>query len=149
VTGGKLANDKALAFMTAGNCEVTIKSLETGITFSYKLIRRQSFYKQTDFIYYLKVRMNNVESYAGNIEFNRDKDKYVYWQGQKGKLNSDETPVRAIMFVLNALYKKLYSINVEIYHCGTCGVCGKPLTNPESIMTGIGPSCARKLANNK
>lgn len=29
---------------------------------------------------------------------------------------------------------------------GTCGVCDRTLTNPESIERGIGPICARKIA---
>lgn len=32
-----------------------------------------------------------------------------------------------------------------IYHEGHCGRCGRALTVPESILTGIGPECAAKM----
>lgn len=31
-------------------------------------------------------------------------------------------------------------------HTGTCGVCSRPLSNPESVALGIGPVCARRFA---
>ena len=32
-----------------------------------------------------------------------------------------------------------------IRHNGSCGRCGRKLTNPESLTTGIGPECAKML----
>lgn len=37
--------------------------------------------------------------------------------------------------------------NVEVWHEGRCGRCGRTLTVPSSIETGIGPVCARKMAS--
>jgi hypothetical protein len=34
---------------------------------------------------------------------------------------------------------------VEVRHAGKCGHCGRKLTVPESVDTGIGPDCAKKL----
>lgn len=31
---------------------------------------------------------------------------------------------------------------VELMHAGRCGRCGRELTHPESILTGLGPICA-------
>ena len=33
---------------------------------------------------------------------------------------------------------------LEVWHQGSCGKCGRPLTVPESIASGIGPVCASK-----
>lgn len=33
---------------------------------------------------------------------------------------------------------------IRMQHEGRCCVCGRPLTNPESIDAGIGPECASK-----
>ena len=33
---------------------------------------------------------------------------------------------------------------LEVWHEGRCGACGRALTDPESIARGIGPTCARK-----
>lgn len=32
-----------------------------------------------------------------------------------------------------------------VYHEGRCGRCGRPLTVPESIVTGFGPDCAERM----
>lgn len=32
-----------------------------------------------------------------------------------------------------------------ILHIGQCGRCGRPLTTPESLATGLGPDCAAEL----
>jgi hypothetical protein len=32
--------------------------------------------------------------------------------------------------------------HIEVWHAGTCGRCGRALTVPESIQTGLGPVCA-------
>lgn len=33
----------------------------------------------------------------------------------------------------------------EVWHDGTCALCGRPLTTPESVALGIGPVCLEKL----
>lgn len=33
---------------------------------------------------------------------------------------------------------------IEFWHEGSCGVCGRKLTVPESVAAGIGPECAGK-----
>lgn len=35
--------------------------------------------------------------------------------------------------------------NILFQHAGRCCVCGRELTNPESIASGIGPECAGKM----
>ena len=33
--------------------------------------------------------------------------------------------------------------SMEFYHHGHCRVCGRELTDPESLSSGIGPICAK------
>jgi hypothetical protein len=33
----------------------------------------------------------------------------------------------------------------KIHHEGRCGKCGRLLTVPESVETGIGPECAKRM----
>ena len=42
--------------------------------------------------------------------------------------------------------KAITDAGFEVYHEGRCGRCGRPLTVPQSIETGIGPDCAEKMA---
>ena len=32
---------------------------------------------------------------------------------------------------------------VKVFHSGKCGKCGKKLTTPESIKSGLGPYCSK------
>ena len=36
--------------------------------------------------------------------------------------------------------------NVTVWHEGKCGACGRKLTVPDSIKSGIGPVCAARAA---
>ena len=39
--------------------------------------------------------------------------------------------------------------SVELHHEGQCACCGRKLTNPVSLTTGIGPVCTKHLAKSK
>lgn len=38
-----------------------------------------------------------------------------------------------------------FALKVRVWHMGRCAKCGKALSVPESIATGFGPICAKKL----
>lgn len=56
--------------------------------------------------------------------------------------------------LLNRILARVWGDDHEAYerhgyrtmHCGRCGKCGRKLTTPDSVARGIGPECARKLA---
>lgn len=37
------------------------------------------------------------------------------------------------------------NVGFIIHHEGFCGRCGRPLTVPESVKTGIGPECSKRI----
>lgn len=43
---------------------------------------------------------------------------------------------------------KDFETPMKLYHEGVCSCCGRQLTKPESIISGIGPICARQIKNN-
>jgi hypothetical protein len=49
-------------------------------------------------------------------------------------------------YVLNKLKITNY-LNFEVWHEGKCGKCGRALTVPSSILTGIGPECSKSYQN--
>ncbi len=60
------------------------------------------------------------------------------------------TRVRIVRRVLAALWRG-EAANVEatgwkVHHEGKCGRCGRALTVPASVESGIGPECAKKMA---
>lgn len=64
------------------------------------------------------------------------------------KSNAGEKGVRAHT-ILNWTFKAAQNDNlrtVRVLHSGCCGRCGRKLTVPESIDTGLGPECAKHAA---
>ena len=61
----------------------------------------------------------------------------------------DSTRVKVLMRVLSRIFAgeaaKITEAGWTVHHEGRCGRCGRALTVPSSIESGIGPECARKI----
>jgi len=53
--------------------------------------------------------------------------------------------VACLWNVGNSKPEDIENAGFELRHAGRCGRCGRVLTVPESIDTGLGPTCAAKL----
>lgn len=66
---------------------------------------------------------------------------------RKSKFDDLTLPVRVIRWALNIIWSsKELPTGYNIRHEGRCGRCGRVLTVPESIDTGIGPECAKLMS---
>ncbi len=63
----------------------------------------------------------------------------------RSKISSDATSVKAFTWTWDNLFK-LDEFGVEFWHEGACAVCGRALTDPESVACGIGPVCRERAA---
>jgi hypothetical protein len=79
-------------------------------------------------------------SYLGFITGNK------YYYGNKSRISREADSSRAWECIWSYISqgKEFPSDRVEIYHEGSCGRCGRKLTVPSSIKSGIGPVCAGK-----
>jgi hypothetical protein len=61
-------------------------------------------------------------------------------------MNDAALPVRLINRTLKLVWEneseKIVAAGFNLQHAGKCGRCGRKLTVPQSIETGIGPECA-------
>lgn len=64
--------------------------------------------------------------------------------GKKGSLNYNKCAIHYLTEYLLALKSDRHP-RVEIYHHGTCSVCGRKLTDIDSLQCGIGPTCKKKM----
>ena len=87
---------------------------------------------------------NNGYSFLGCLR--KQEDRLVYIHGRRSKVGADANSVKAIVWTIGQLVKGRKPATVEIWHEGVCGRCGRTLTVPESIESGIGPVCAGKAA---
>ncbi len=136
MTGHKLNNTEALKFIFSGKSTVTFLNTDTNNRFTFKVKQAKD-----SNLFFISV-LNGPENYAyigTAIEGN-------YRHGKKSLISKDAQSVRVFEYVLNKLKSNNLTELIEVWHEGTCGKCGRPLTVPSSILTGIGPSCAKKLS---
>lgn len=67
------------------------------------------------------------------------------------KFNDESWPVRLLRRVMFRLWagdlEPVFAAGFDIKHSGYCGRCGRKLTVPSSIETGLGPVCANLTAH--
>lgn len=114
--------------------EFTVKSKKTGNEFTYKIVRKEWEYSWYTHCY---VENNYQEySYIGH---------FIHGGIFKKRILNENLSAVSLAYIIN----KLDSISeqAEFYHLGKCLVCGRTLTDSESIENGIGLMCAEKINN--
>lgn len=68
----------------------------------------------------------------------------------KSRVTDESMVVKLLRRVLSRLWKDegnaIESAGFKLHHEGKCGRCGRMLTVPESIESGIGPECRKLMA---
>ena len=113
--------------------DFTIRSLKTGKDYTYSISR--SLYNGT---WYTHVKVET--EYLKFVRLG------TYFNGtirHKGQVVNSPSAI-AIAYVLAKVEAKAFAFldtAVEIMHTGSCLVCGKTLTDADSIAFGLGPVC--------
>ena len=67
----------------------------------------------------------------------------------KSKYTEDTFAFRLIQRTMAVIWadeqEKMTAKGYKVHHEGRCGRCGRRLTVPESILSGIGPECAKRV----
>lgn len=136
MNSNKLNNSDALKFIFAGKSIVTFLNTKTNNRFTFKVKAAKD-----SNLFFVSVLTNpDVYTYIGTcVEGN-------YKHGKKSNITLDAQSVKVFDYVLSKLKTDNLPDFVEIWHEGFCGKCGKRLTVPQSIETGIGPDCIKKLS---
>jgi hypothetical protein len=124
----------ALEFMMAGKAIFTMTSAASGDHFTYKISSNE-----------------DETMYFANVKYKHDGDwtdyRYIGFikggkliAGKKGTPTADS--FKALAWALAHLNSGAIPAQLTIQHEGACCVCARPLTDPVSIATGIGPICA-------
>jgi hypothetical protein len=79
-----------------------------------------------------------------NLGFVWDKD-LVGTESELKFLNKAIDSIRYICRYSFSIESGLADDILEIHHSNSCCLCGKELTTPESIKTGIGPKCSKEV----
>lgn len=129
---------KATQFMMAGKAIVTLVSARTGNRFTYQITKSKD--GACHFVGLLVGSDNNSNyKYIGRIS------RAVFWAGRKfpreGDIAKDAPSVKAFAWAWQNLIRNTVPAELEIWHEGSCGRCGRRLTVPSSIEQGFGPEC--------
>lgn len=137
-------------FILAGKAIFTAKSLNTGNRFTYKVVKakKNTSDKTVYFCSVLTGTDNNSNySFFGSIIKNEVTGQiHFFWSTKNRNVGSTAPSVVAFDYVINSLIaQNKFSTKLELWHEGRCGRCGRLLTVPESIESGIGPECAKHM----
>ena len=131
----KLTSEKAYQFIHGGNSVFTVLNTLTKNRFTYKVKRHK-----VEDVYFVNLLVNpDTYVYIGFLKHGN------FILSKKSKFSKDSQSVK----VFNYIYTKLKIGNlpdiIEFWHEGKCGKCGRSLTVPESIDSGFGPECIKKI----
>ena len=141
MTEKQLTTAEALKFILAGNATFTLVSQKTGTRYTYRVRQPKGDNSgKIRFVSLLTGPDNEADyTYLGIVRLGID--NAVFSLTAKSKLPISAPPVAAFQWTLKKLILGQEPPNLEIYHAGKCGRCGRTLTVPESIESGYGPEC--------
>lgn len=137
-------NEDFERYLLGGHGVITVCSKGTGKWFTYKMgmpKRPRNPASPPIFVSVLRGPQNTADyAFFGTI-----KDKTTISLSKRGPILPSSPSVRAFLWLFrNRKNPRLFSL-CDIYHEGVCGCCGRRLTTPESIMSGIGPVCEARI----
>jgi Family of unknown function (DUF6011) len=143
LTGLFTTPEAALEYLRGGHGTVTLRSQATGTRFTYRV----SLARGAEDRYFVSVLSGpeNTADYAYlGLWLPREGR---FFRTAKSRVKSDDAPsFAAFAWTLRILAKGRLPAQLEIWHEGTCGRCGRALTVPESVASGMGPVCAEKMS---
>jgi len=131
---------EALDFIFSGKAVVTLTSAATGTHFTFKLSQSDD-----ERVFFVKHLFGSDNSWDGDWAFLGtvfNDSRHALRAGKKGK--PDATSFKALNWTLGLLASDLIPAELTIQHNDSCGRCGKDLTDPVSVATGLGPICRSK-----
>lgn len=147
----KLSPGHELAFITAGDALFTVRNSNTGNRFTYNVAIPNDQKPESASIWFVSVltgcENTSDYSYIGWIRKDNATGKFFFKYGVKSRVGENAPSVVAFDFIFNKLLVPGFGKpNLEIWHEGKCCRCGRTLTVPESIESGVGPECARIMS---
>lgn len=144
-------------YVLGGNATVTVVSRATGVRFTYKVeqkrvgprksgetpeqyrVRKERAHEGARFVKVMTGPDNeHCFTYIGHINEGRE-----FRLDRRSKLSANAPSVSAWRWFWSALRAKSEKIDqCEVWHDGRCSRCGRKLTVPESVASGLGPVCA-------
>jgi len=128
-------------FVHGGNAVFTLVSKATGTRYTYK-VRSAKDDKDLKFVSVM-YGSDNTSHYA---YFGMLRGKHFQHATKKTTIVKSDIRAHAFAWFNYWLVQERLMDTLEFWHEGKCACCGRRLTVPESIASGIGPECAKRYA---
>lgn len=141
-------HDSIRTFVEAGNATITLVSRKTGTRFTFKFTRpkvQEGDTKPRPIWVSLLNGSDNTSDYVFMGTVWVGLTGYEYRRSAKVLTKADAPSMLALLYFISALNKPALMDRLEVWHEGRCCRCGRKLTVPSSIASGIGPECATKM----
>lgn len=129
----------AKSFILAGNATFTLVNEESGNRFTFKVVRPDE-----DTPHFVKVLTGSDNeddfTFLGTIFNKRD-----FRHGRRSRITPEAQSAKAFNWAWPRILSDGLPPQVKVFHEGRCGRCGRKLTVPESIESGIGPECSKRM----
>ena len=123
-----------LGYALAGNAVVTLEGKTSRFTYRIEASKKPGS-KVTHWVYVLNGPNNETDHrFIGGIT------SLGFYRSNKSPISAGAPSVKAFAWWM----RHIDDSQVRVYHSGSCGRCGRTLTTPESVRTGIGPTCAAR-----
>ena len=147
---GRLTDLKAVkSFVTAGRATFTLVSKRTTKRFTFKIVEALDAFgkpQKPQRFWVSVLTRSDTYSPIGNIS--GYEQSYNFKAKPYGPA-ADAPSVKGFRWFWQMLnhniHAELLLEKMEFWHEGSCGRCGRQLTVPSSIASGIGPECAQRL----
>lgn len=128
-------------YIKAGNGTFTLHNVQTDVRYTFSMRKPRENKNAT--VSFFSIKEGHGYRWCGTVGLKR----MSYTIGRKhGVPKRNHVSHRTMSWILKMIHGELsWPDHMHFYHEGTCGVCGKKLTNPESIRQGVGPICGTRV----
>jgi hypothetical protein len=129
-------------FVLAGRAVFTVSNA-VGERYTFKVVHKDGAKGPVWFVSLLTGPDNESDySYLGILDA---------WSAEvvltrASRYKCDSKPVKVLQWACKMIWsERALPAGYKMHHEGCCGRCGRPLTVPESIESGFGPECVKKV----
>lgn len=141
-TTGQLADARAVAaFILAGKATFTVVSERTGTRFTFKVQAKQGDDGTGPLFVKVLTGSDNEGDYTYLGCLWRNGSAVRYTHGRRSSIGENAPSARAFAWLARQVFGAGQLAGASFMHAGKCGRCGRKLTDPTSIASGLGPHC--------
>ncbi len=129
-------------FILGGNARFTLRSRTTGNRFTYRVRVKENENRPPVHFVSVLTGSDNESDYAflGTIF-----EGNVFRHSHKSRIGADAQSAKVFAWAFPRLADGTAPEELEVWHEGRCGRCGRVLTVPESVASGFGPECIQHV----